>query len=108
MNDNQMEFIACIIFALVFWPLIVFDRIFLGKHTWNQVFLGSQLGFLTALFLHFCIRDSLHDHINYIMKTGQNFHYVLRRYFDVLFITIALFGTGTIMMVILAHVVEMP
>ena len=71
------------------------------------MFLGSQLGFLTALFLHFCIRDLLFDHINYIIKTGQNFHYVLRRYLDSLVIAIALFGTVTIIMFILAHVYQM-
>ena len=87
---------------------MVFDRLFLGKHTLNQVFLGSQLGFLTALFLHFCVRDILFNHIHTISRTPQNFHYVWRRTVDLLILQIVLFGIVSIMMYIVAYSFEMP
>ena len=34
-RKNPIKFILCVILALIYWPLIVFDRIFLGKHTLN-------------------------------------------------------------------------
>ena len=41
LKQNYIKFTVCVVLALIYWPLVVFDRIFLGKHTFNQVFLGS-------------------------------------------------------------------
>ena len=41
LKQNPIKFTICVVLALIYWPLVVFDRIFLGKHTFNQVFLGS-------------------------------------------------------------------
>ena len=70
-SKNPGALILFIIFGFIFWPLIVFDRLFLGKHTLNQVFLGSQIGFWLALFMHFCIRDILFNHITNISNSNH-------------------------------------
>lgn len=41
MHKNPLTFIGFIGFLLIYWPLVTYDRIFLGKHTLNQVFLGN-------------------------------------------------------------------
>jgi len=53
----------------IYWPLIVMDRMVLGKHTMDEVFLGSQIGFWAALFSHYVIRDWLYQHIT-VVATG--------------------------------------
>ena len=46
LNSNTMAnapyaFAALILLFLTYWPLVIYDRIVLGKHTLNQVVLGS-------------------------------------------------------------------
>ena len=49
-----------------YWPLVVFDRIVLGKHTLNQALTGSLVGFWCACFTHYCLRDAIFYHVNKI------------------------------------------
>lgn len=52
----------------VFIRIVIRDRIFLGKHTFDQVFLGLQLGVWTALYMHFGWRDQIHHHVTVICQ----------------------------------------
>ena len=45
---------------------MVYDRLFLGKHTLDQVALGTLLGIWTAFFIHLCFRDKIFSHITEI------------------------------------------
>ena len=40
-TNSPMIFVVMLLFAFTYWPLVVFDRVVLGKHTLNQVLLGS-------------------------------------------------------------------
>ena len=65
-SNAPLAFAAMLLLFFTYWPLVVYDRILLGKHTLNQVFLGSQIGFWCACFSHFCLRDSIFRHITTI------------------------------------------
>ena len=38
---SPYAFAAIILLFFTYWPLVIYDRIVLGKHTLNQVFVGS-------------------------------------------------------------------
>ena len=63
-KTHKLAFILVSLCAISFWLLNLFDRIFLGKHTLNQIFLGSQIGIWNAFFVHFVLRDSIYSHFN--------------------------------------------
>ena len=62
----RYTFVALLLLFFTYWPTVVFDRIVLGKHTLNQVVLGSLVGFWSASFAHFCLRDVIFHHVNNI------------------------------------------
>lgn len=57
-----------LLLVFTYWPMVVYDRIVLGKHTLNQVLLGSQIGFWCACFSHFCLRDFVYCHVTKIIN----------------------------------------
>ena len=57
-----------LLLCFTYWPMVVYDRIVLGKHTLNQVLLGSQIGFWCACFSHFCLRDFIYSHVTEIIN----------------------------------------
>ena len=59
----------CLLIALFCQSLVVYDRLLLGKHTIDQVLVGTLLGVWLALLCHFCLRDRLYDNITTI--TGR-------------------------------------
>lgn len=63
-TNSPYAFAAVIALFFTYWPLVVFDRVVLGKHTLNQALTGSLVGFWCALFAHFCLRDSIFYHVN--------------------------------------------
>ena len=62
-RTHKLAFALVSLFAVTFWLAQLYDRVFLGKHTINQVILGSQLGIWCAFFSHFVLRDSIFAHI---------------------------------------------
>jgi len=65
-STHRLAFGVATVVAMTFWLLSLLDRIFLGKHTLNQVVLGSQLGIWCAFFSHFVLRDSIFSHFTRI------------------------------------------
>jgi acid phosphatase family membrane protein YuiD len=65
-STHKLTFGVATVVAMTFWLLSLFDRMFLGKHTLNQVILGSQLGIWCAFFSHFVLRDSIFSHFTRI------------------------------------------
>ncbi len=59
---NKLLFTLVATTAISFWFMNLFDRVFLGKHTLNQVLLGSELGIWCAAFSHFVLRDQIFAH----------------------------------------------
>jgi len=46
------------------------DRLFLGKHSLDELIFGSSLGFWSALFCHFVLRDWIFAHISEIATSS--------------------------------------
>lgn len=69
-RKNPFYFTLAVLFVCTFWPLCVTDRIVLGKHTLNQVLLGSQTGIWSAFFTHFVLRDCVFSHVRRITSAG--------------------------------------
>ena len=65
-SNSPYAFAAMLLLFFTYWPMVVYDRIVLGKHTLNQVLLGSQIGFWCACFSHFCLRDFIYSHVTEI------------------------------------------
>ena len=61
--------IICVIYAF----LCAIDRIIEGKHTINQVVLGTLVGYWCACLSHFCFRDALFDHITCVTSKVPRF-----------------------------------
>ena len=40
----------------------------IGQHSFDQLFLGAQYGLWMALYLHFAWRDTVQDHISYVVQ----------------------------------------
>ena len=72
-KTHKLVFVLVSFCAIGFWFLNLFDRVFLGKHTLNQVFLGSQIGIWSACFAHFVLRDSIYSHFNKLTNKVGNF-----------------------------------
>ena len=52
---NSKRWFILAIFVIFTWcPLIMIDRLLLGKHTLDQVILGACIGVWCAFFFHFC------------------------------------------------------
>ena len=71
-KSHPVSFAICLLWVFTFWPLVVYDRIVLGKHTLNQVLLGSQTGIWCAFFSHFVLRDFIFSHVRRISSAGSN------------------------------------
>ena len=99
-----------LVLPICYWPFIVYSRLFLGKHTLDQVFLGSQLGFLLALFMHFCMRDLIFSHITRITDLSRPLtsRKILWYFGNASAVVIPLFIIMSIYMYILAALVKMP
>ena len=108
-RKNPGALFLFVIFGLIFWPLVVYDRLFLGKHTINQVLLGSLIGFWLASFMHFYIRDMLFNHITNISSSAHRINgQQVAKYFSIVAaFFIILFAIMSIYMYILAAKVTM-
>lgn len=62
-KTHKCTFAAVTFLSMTFWLLMLFDRVFLGKHAVDQILLGSQLGIWSAFFSHFILRDPIFDHM---------------------------------------------
>lgn len=67
-SNSPYTLAALLLLLFTYWPMVVYDRIVLGKHTLNQVLLGSQIGFWCACFSHFCLRDFVYCHVTKIIN----------------------------------------
>ena len=67
-SNSPYALAALLLLVFTYWPMVVYDRIVLGKHTLNQVLLGSQIGFWCACFSHFCLRDFVYCHVTKIIN----------------------------------------
>ena len=70
-KTHKLIFTLVSLLAVTFWIMNLYDRVFLGKHTLNQVVLGSQLGIWCAFFSHFVLRDSIFAHITKLTGKAQ-------------------------------------
>ena len=61
-SNSKCLFCVAILFALTFCPLIMVDRLILGKHMIDQVILGACIGVWGAFLLHYCLRDTIFTH----------------------------------------------
>lgn len=62
-TSHTLLFVFTSLLTISCWLFVLYNRVFLGKHTLNQIVLGSQLGIWTAFFSHFVLRDSVFSHI---------------------------------------------
>ena len=69
-RSHPVIFSLLVLLVITFWPLIVYDRIVLGKHTLNQVLLGSQTGIWCAFFSHYVLRDFIFSHVRRVTSAG--------------------------------------
>ena len=63
------------ILAILIGLLVGYSRLFLGVHSWNQVFFGWQMGIWLAFTLEFCIKDQLFIHLDKVLM-GENTNFV--------------------------------
>ena len=62
-GTHKLTFALVTLLGLTFWIFNMYNRIFLGKHTLDQVILGSQLGIWLGFFSHFVLRDQIFKYI---------------------------------------------
>lgn len=65
-SGHMVAFVSSAVLGLVYIITIMRNRLFLGKHAYDQVLLGLQVGVWFACYLHFCWRDHIHRHITYV------------------------------------------
>ena len=56
------------VLSLLYGASICYSRIFLGVHTYNQVFFGSQIGLWLAFTCQLVLRDAVVDHLNKLIS----------------------------------------
>ena len=99
-RSHPISFVLVSLAAVSWWLTTLFDRVFLGKHTLNQIVLGSQLGIWCACFQHFVFRDLLFSHINKItsdpaqLARGTAIKYCLKATFIICLTILVTFAVG--------------
>ena len=63
--------IFTLIFAVLWSFTVGFARLYVRVHSWNQIVYGWQLGLWVAFYFHFCIRDSIIQHVNTLAQTSR-------------------------------------
>ena len=102
-STNKLAFAVISSLCIAFWLMNLCNRIYLGKHTLNQVILGSQLGIWCAFFSHFVLRDSILSHFTKLtnkekeLTRAQAFRYSLWGTFYMLIAVGATVTIGLIM-----------
>lgn len=51
--------------------MIGFARLYVRVHSWNQIMFGWQLGLWLAFYFHFCLRDSVINHIEALVSSKR-------------------------------------
>jgi hypothetical protein len=51
----------------VYFFVLAYFVLILGQHSLDQLFLGTQYGLWMAAYLHFGWRDTIHDHVSYVV-----------------------------------------
>ena len=108
LNENRGAFAANLVFLLYLCPSVTFARLFLGKHTLNQLLLGNQLGIWQALFFHFCLRDLIFNHITSISSRNMNGKEFIAYGGTAAAVIAPLFGIMSIYMYILGATIAIP
>jgi membrane-associated phospholipid phosphatase len=68
MTPGQIiAFIAVFLYSF----LVGFARLYVRVHSWNQIVFGWQLGIWLAFYFHFCLRDKLIAHIDFITASAK-------------------------------------
>ena len=62
-STHKWTFALVSLLSLAFWITNLHNRVLLGKHTVDQVVIGSQLGIWCAFFSHFVLRDPVFKHV---------------------------------------------
>lgn len=57
-----------LIFILAFSIFMGISRVYVGVHAFNHVLYGWLLGVWMAIFLHFCLRDRIINHIDILLR----------------------------------------
>jgi hypothetical protein len=65
--------IISLITVFLYSFLIGYARLYVRVHSWNQIILGWQLGIWLAFYFHFCLRESVLNHVNRIMSAKKMF-----------------------------------
>jgi len=108
LKKDPCVFGGLLLFLFIYWPLVTFDRIYLGKHALNQVFLGNQIGIWLALFLHFVVRDTIWNHYSNITEKKLSGTQVLCYLATASAIVISGFALISLYMYILGATVDIP
>lgn len=60
-----------LVVGMSYFSVLVYFVFFMGAHSLDQLFLGTQFGIWASLYLHYGWRDLIHDHISYIMHVPR-------------------------------------
>ena len=60
--------ITMIVCGLIYFSTLSYFVFLLGQHSFDQLFLGTQYGLWMAFYLHFGWRDTVQDHISYVVQ----------------------------------------
>lgn len=71
MKTNHIRAGLLITFGVCYFSLLAYLVFILGMHTIDQLALGLQFGVWMALYLHFCWRDLLYDHVSYLTNVPK-------------------------------------
>lgn len=63
--------IISLIAVFLYSFLVGFARLYVRVHSWNQIVFGWQLGIWLAFYFHFCLRDRLIAHIDFITASAK-------------------------------------
>ena len=69
-SSNPVMFTVCTIALCIFWAVVGFARLVVGRHKINQLILGTFIGAWAGCFLHFNVRDHIYHHISQLTWAG--------------------------------------
>ena len=81
-KNNKGKWLLSLFGSVSMFILIGFARLYVGAHSMNQILYGWLLGVWLAFYTHYCLRQTIIDHIELLLEKQQR--YQQRKNFNII------------------------
>lgn len=78
--QKNWKYAVAVIFTILLPLTICFARLYVGVHSIDQIMYGFLIGVWSALYFHYCLRDSVLNHIHNILENPNSHAINYRKY----------------------------